>query len=400
MAVRWKKYHSACKGKRVEGDRYGKVIQGGVSCNGKRGKYCPEDVPSPCGGWSIEFRDQHGTWRSIVKPGFTKTEAKEAYQEIVRNVQRGLFDLPILQKMPKVTVEAYSRKYLEYIKGSVPENTFVNRQTAVNAIAKHLGGFEVSKLNAVLIQRFCTDIVQKDGAKASTVNQYCSVLRLILDMAVQERVVNSNPMQGVKRLKVDETRKRILTNEEIKRILDESVLPMGRERMAILIGMFTGLRLMDVMALKWSNIDFQNATLTTIAQKTGRVVALPLSSYLVGELKKYKESAGDAKEHLFYDGEVNHKIAGECSNHFIRVFKKMGLSGVSFHLLRHTNATLITEVVQDVSVASKMLGHTNLNTTMTYVHRDLDDKKETVEKFTKHVLSLKEYELRTIYKTA
>lgn len=78
----------------------------------------------------------------------------------------------------------------------------------------------------------------------------------------------------------------------------------------------------------------------------------------------------------------------------------MGLSGVSFHLLRHTNATLITEVVQDVSVASKMLGHTNLNTTMTYVHRDLDDKKETVEKFTKHVLSLKEYELRTIYKTA
>lgn len=75
--------------------------------------------------------------------------------------------------MPKVTVEAYSRKYLEHIKGSVPENTFVNRQTAVNAIVKHLGGFEVSKLNAVLIQRFSTDIMQKDGAKASTVNQYC-----------------------------------------------------------------------------------------------------------------------------------------------------------------------------------------------------------------------------------
>jgi len=36
-------------------------------------------------------------------------------------------------------VETYSRKYLEHIKGSVPENTLVNRHTAVNAIVRHLG---------------------------------------------------------------------------------------------------------------------------------------------------------------------------------------------------------------------------------------------------------------------
>ena len=62
--------------------------------------------------------------------------------------------------------------------------------------------------------------------KPSTVNQYCSILKLILDMAVQEKVINNNPMQGFKRLKVDESNKRSLTNEEIREILDESVLPM------------------------------------------------------------------------------------------------------------------------------------------------------------------------------
>lgn len=402
MAVRYRKYFQQCKGKRNAGDRHGKVIEKGIDCEGKRNKNCPEGVPKdkPCGGWAIEFRDQNGKWQSIIKPGLTKTEAKEAYNEIVRNIRRGLFDLPVLQRMPKITVETYSRKYLEHIKGSVPENTFVNRQTAVNAIVKHLGTFEVSKLNAVIIQRFCTDIMQKDETKASTVNQYCSILRLILDMAVQERVINTNPMQGFKRLKVDETSKRILTNEEIRLILNESVLPMGWDRMAILIGMFTGIRLMDVMTLKWSCIDFHNSVLTIIPQKTGRITTLPLSSYLAGELQRYKGSIDTGKDTLFYDGEVKHITQGKFSTHFTKVFKRLGIYGVSFHSLRHTNASKITELVQDVSIASKLLGHSNLSTTMTYIHKDLDTKKDAVEKFTNHMLSLTEYEHGTKQKTA
>lgn len=401
MGVRYRKYFKQCKGKRNPGDRYGKVIQEGIDCEGKRSKHCPPGVPKdkPCGGWSIEFRDQHGTWKSIIKPSFTKTLALEAYNEIVRNIDRGLFDLPILQEAKKVTIEEYSKKYLEHIKGSVPENTYVSRHTAVRAITKHLGSFEVSKINIVLIQRFCTDVMQKDEVKASTVNQYCSVLRLILDMAVQERIITTNPMQEFKRLKVDETNKRILTNEEIKSILDESILPVGWERMAILIGMFTGLRLMDVITLKWSDIDFNNSMLTIIQQKTGRVTTLPLSSYLVGELRKYKESIG-VGDCLFYGEGVNHYTHSKYSNHFIRLFKQLGIRNFSFHNLRHTNASKVVEIVQDVSIASRMLGHANLNTTMGYLHRDMESKRNAVEKFTNHVLGLTEYELSTKQKTA
>ena len=58
---------------------------------------------------------------------------------------------------------------------------------------------------------------------------------------------------------------------------------------------------MDVMTLKWSNIDFINSMITLISQKTGRVISLPLSSYLITELKKYKASVGNEKECLFHD---------------------------------------------------------------------------------------------------
>ncbi|TLD41853.1 MAG: Integrase [Candidatus Jettenia ecosi] len=394
MAVRYRKYFQQCKGKRNNGDRYGKLIAKGISCEGKRSKNCPEGIPKdkPCGGWAIEFRDQQGKWQSIIKPGFTKTTAKEAYLEIIRNIQRGLFDLPILQKMPKVTVEAYARKYLEHIKGSIPENTFVSRQTAANAIIRRLGDFEVSRLNIVLIQRFCTDVLQLDQAKASTVNQYCSILRLVLDMAVQERVISTNPMQGFKRLKVDETTKRILTNEEIRAILDESILPMGSDRMAILIGMLTGIRLMDVIGLDWSNIDFNNFRITLIPQKTGRSITLPLSGYLLGELKRYKELMPDKEYRLFYDGELNLVAGRKFSRRFVNLFKRLGMNDISFHNLRHTNASKFTEVIQDVSVASKLLGHSHTDITMGYIHKDFNSQKEAIEKFTNHMLSLQGYE--------
>lgn len=402
MAVRFRKYFQQCKGKRNEGDQYGKVIEKGIDCEGKRSKNCPEGVPKDksCGGWAIEFRDQHGKWQSIIKPGFTKTTAKEAYLEITRNIQRGLFDLPILQKMPKITVEAYARKYLGHIKGSIPENTFVNRQTAVNAIIRRLGSFEVSKLNIVLIQRFCTDVLQTDKAKASTVNQYCSILKLILDMAMQERVINTNPMQGFKRLKVDETSKRILTNEEIKTILNESILPMSSDRMAVLVGMFTGLRLMDVIGLDWSNIDFNNSKIALIPQKTGRSITLPLSSYLLDELKRYKELMPDKEYRLFYDGELDLMSGRRFSRHFARLFERLGMNGISFHNLRHTNASKVTEVIQDVSIASKLLGHSHTDITMGYIHKDFNSQKEAIEKFTNHMLSLQEYERGTNQKIA
>ena len=53
MAIRFRKYFKQCKGKRSEGDRHGKVITKGIECDGKRGRLCPENVPSPCGRWLL-----------------------------------------------------------------------------------------------------------------------------------------------------------------------------------------------------------------------------------------------------------------------------------------------------------------------------------------------------------
>ncbi|MCR4293037.1 MAG: site-specific integrase [Candidatus Kuenenia sp.] len=219
-------------------------------------------------------------------------------------------------------------------------------------------------------------------------------------MAAQEQVISTNPMQGFKRLKTDETSKRVLTDEEIREILNESALPIGWERTAILFGLFTGIRLMDVMSLKWSSIDFNGSTITLVQQKTGRTISLPLSSYLVTELKKYKATVCNGKEYLFHDGEVNHKKQVRFSNHFIKVFRGLGLANISFHNLRHTHASRMVEITKDVSLASGMLGHASLNTTMTYIHKGAAARKEAIENFTNHMLAFSRYVPDAELKTA
>ena len=89
VAIRWKRYHSACKGKRSEGDRHGKVAQKGIDCKGRRGSRCPKGIPKDCGGWAFEYREIDGRWVSKIFPGICKTEANELYEEMRSNVRRG-----------------------------------------------------------------------------------------------------------------------------------------------------------------------------------------------------------------------------------------------------------------------------------------------------------------------
>jgi integrase len=402
VGVRWKKYFKECKGKRIEGDRYGKVIVKGVECEGKKSKQCPDGITKdkPCGNWAVEFRDCSGRWTSKIFPEIkTRTHAMEAYKAITIDICRGILGLPILRE--RVTLEAYAKKYLERIKDLMPENTLISHGTSINSILKHLGDCELSKLNLVLIQGFCSDRIKIDGVKASTVNQNISILRSILSMAVEEGIINKNPLnsKSFKGLKAEEVEKKALTNDEIRKILE---LPSGWERMVILIGLFTGLRLMDVVSLKWENIDFNNRMISVFVRKTDRVTRIPISDFLIGELKEFKPKS-KTNEHLFYDGKINHNSESKFSNHFRKVFRGMGMP-VSFHSLRHTNATRVVEVSKDVATATKLLDHRDIATTMRYVHRDLNAKREAVERLTAHYLDIgenpTEYERGTKHKIA
>lgn len=213
-----------------------------------------------------------------------------------------------------------------------------------------------------------------------------SALRSIPSLAVREGLLNKNPCDGIKGLRhFTKTEKGSLTLDEIHRLLDELE---GRDRLMCLISLFTGLRLSDVLSLQWAHIDFNNGLLTRVIAKTGRQEVIPISDTLLSALREYKATVTESS--LFHEGKITHEIRVRYTGHFKYAFQKLGFKGTSFHTLRHSTATLLDTLGNDLTVTSKILGHSSIHITAgSYIHRDLNSKRDAIEKLERYIMDNK-----------
>lgn len=372
MAARFRKYFQQCKP---------------IQCTGRRSRQCPE-IPrrangayKACGAWVVELRDSSGMWVSRVFRDVTsKTVAKERLALLEADKQRGFLNLPARQIIPDVGT--FCKDYLKQIAGITKENTYLSRVASVSAITKHLGTYKIDRLTAFLIEKFMADRI-KEGVLHTTINLNVCHLKEILNKAKQQGLIKANPCDGIARLKgVGKREKRALTPEEIQLLLNGLA---GANRLMCIISLFSGLRLSDVLSLQWSSIDFNNSLISVVICKTGRLEVIPMPKNLHAELLEYKKCAQAA--YLFNEGKLNHAVRVRFSNHFKNLFSKIGIKNASFHLLRHTAATTLSQLGNDISLTSKLLGHSNIQTTAGfYIHHDLGIKRAAVDMLERHIL--------------
>lgn len=200
-------------------------------------------------------------------------------------------------------------------------------------------------------------------------------------------------LSEVKRPSVKANRKEVgtFTKSEQAKLLSVLCSDTDRFRLGVLLCLFTGLRLGELCALKWSDIDFANKTITvrrtvqrlyveTAAKKTALVETapksrnskrkLPLQDTIVTLLNDFR----NAKEYVFGgDKPLDPKT---MQNHYKKILKEAGIAYKNFHTLRHTYATNCIEGGTDVKSLSEMLGHSNVKITLNYyVHPSMDTKR-------------------------
>jgi len=378
MAIRYRKYFAACKGKRNAGDNHGKVIEKGINCNGKRGSYCPSNVPSPCGTWAIDYREIDGRWVSKVYPGISKTQAKEMLADIQSNIRRGMIGLPQARKIP--TLKEYAGKYLELAKGD-KENTLSGKKRAVNMLAEGLGDYRLDKITPFSIEKYRLE--RRAKVKDSVVSQDIAILAHLYNTAIRQGIVDKNPCEDIKKLKITQIRDRVLSQPEITLMLDKL---QGKDRLMVLVGLFTGLRLGGVLGLCWQDIDFGKGVISS-SHKTGKLVSIPISEYLLGELRKWKEN--NTGDRLFIEGKITHKLVSNHSTYFSHLFKDLGIENFTFHNLRHTFASILqSELGIGAVVVQGMTGHSSLGMLQKYSHTGMASKKTAIDALAEHVLKL------------
>lgn len=237
------------------------------------------------------------------------------------------------------------------------------------AHAKAFGRNKVNKVNGV----------RKPLAK-TTARLYYNTFVCALNRAAKDGIITSNPANLIDRedkkpIKPIGEERAYLTADEVKRLISTPYHNKSVKR-AFLFACFCGLRISDVRALRWVNIQTNGNRQIMIMpmKKTGEVVNVPLN---VNALKWMPER-GDAKlNDLVFDLPASSTINSDLK----QWMKDANVSkSVCFHVSRHTFATLSLESGADIAVVSDLLGHKNLRTAQIYA-KVVDKKKvEAVNK--------------------
>lgn len=213
----------------------------------------------------------------------------------------------------------------------------------------------------------------KPYSKATTVG-YSRSLHTILNYAVRNDMIQFNPFDKIDReekIKVPETSRAFLTVDELQKMMET---PMKNEtiKRAFLFACFCGLRISDIRALRWGNITHENGidSVSLTMKKTGRPIAVPLSKEALKWLPV--REGWEADEDKVFKSSLAQMV---IRYHLNRWVKDAGITKhVTFHVSRHTFATMMLTLGADLYTVSKLLGHTDITTTQIYA-KLVDQKK-------------------------
>ncbi|MFT8320837.1 MAG: site-specific integrase [Bacillus sp. (in: firmicutes)] len=342
-----------------------------------------------------------GSRKQVYRGGFrTKKEAELAKAEFIAQLKKeGYF--PTQSEL----MEDFIIKWLNTVyKHEVQPTTFERAKSIVeNHILPAFTKKEVSSIKTYDVQQFLSS-KSNDGLSPATVKIIRNLLSKAFQTAIDWELINGNPTERVKGPSIVKKEKEIWTSEEAKTFLESC--DELRWTVAFSLGLHTGMRRGEILALKWENINFEKQTvkikeslaytkehgLTFNTPKTSnsyREVVLPAS--IIELLKQHKSEQNIMKQrmgtsyHQFNlvvstaDGKPIHPR--NLARTFDRLIEKAGIKKISIHGLRHTNATLLMKQGINPKIVSERLGHANVGITLDiYSHTDLDMQVESAAK--------------------
>ncbi len=221
------------------------------------------------------------------------------------------------------------------------------------------------------------------GYAPHSVHNWWAPLHLVLGYAVRHGVLSANPadrLTSAERPKPGASRRRFLSKVEIAQLL--GACP-ERYRVAIACALFSGLRLSELLGLTWGDIDFAQKVIRVRHQLGRKGQRLPLKTpaarrdvilmtQLASELRKLRLTSRFSSDSDLVFCSSNGATIGHrnvTARGLEKAAQRGGLSGVTFHVLRHTFASVLISQGRDPVFVSRQLGHANAAITLkVYAH--------------------------------
>lgn len=244
----------------------------------------------------------------------------------------------------------------------ITDNTKKNILSA-EAIAGPLMDSFVHQIDQGWFRKFIATMEDR-GYKPNSIRLYVVIIRQLLNMAKDEQLIDFVPKTAALVPKKEKNVRTYLTMDEVRLLLDTDCHNPEVKR-AFLFSCFTGLRISDIVALKKENIVGDNIVINQ--KKTLEPVIIPI---------------GENARKFLDDGGLPFRLPRiNTINRNVHIWvKKAGIpKRVTFHIARHSFATLALSAGADLYVTSRLLGHTSVNTTAIYAKIVDEARKKAVD---------------------
>lgn len=298
-----------------------------------------------------------------------------------------------LEQYAKCTLSEWTEYYLQVlVRPRVKPGTYDNyRRCMEKHILPWIGGIKMKELTPQDIEGTAAKL--RDHLAAATLRGVFRILRSMLAEAVERGALDKTPYRGIRLPKGSTKPPRVLTTAEQSK-LEQAI--RGTGDMEYLLCLYTGLRVGEVCALRWEDVDFENGLIHVqrTAQRTGggkEPTALtvgtpksessrreiPLPMFLADMLK---ELAGGVTQGYIFEGrDGGMRDVRTFQKKLKRICDGLGLKDVHMHTLRHSFSTRCLEHGVGVEVLSALLGHSSPQITLKYyAHCTLEAKRRSM----------------------
>ncbi|SDB60029.1 Site-specific recombinase XerD [Ruminococcaceae bacterium FB2012] len=311
----------------------------------------------------------------------------------------------LLSTSRPITVAELYRAWLLGRKNTIKQSTYSSYTNLFESyISDPFGEKRVESLNAFMLNRFSDELLHSggksgQGLSAVTVQAVMILLRSVLEYGAKEYEL-PNPAKNISLPKAENAEITLFTPFEATRI-KAAALRSDNYDLGILLTLYTGLRIGELCALTWGNIDLTgqiihiNKTLFRIANpqqtapKTVVVIdspkskssvrVVPLPTFMLTALARLKRGQPDSN--YFLTCSQGYTEPRSYALRYRTFLKRLNIPYRKFHSLRHTYATECIKCGVDVKSLSELLGHSSVKITLErYVHSDMELKKRELEK--------------------
>ncbi len=334
-----------------------------------------------------------------------KPKYRSVYGKTLKEVREKLYPLKLKYQIIRqtqgescITLQEWSHFWLNIVQPEIKQSTYANyRHKLTYYVLSTIGDYQLNELNHEAAKKLLVSL-QERRLKPSTIQAIFRIVNQCINYAIQENHVTLNPFSSIKLPKIMKKGDQALTKTEQKELEKAAVAEEKGKGLPTLLALHAGLRIGEVSALAWQDIDFERNLIhvkstfqrvfTVVENKKTELVytssktaasarSIPMSQTIRTALLQHKKHSAGI---FVFSSKANPSEPRLLTYHFHKIRERANLKHVHFHQLRHTFATRCIESNGDIKSVSQLMGHSSTKLTLdTYTSSLMEQKVLVVE---------------------